>query len=337
MGRTYEQLSLEERCTIAELYRAGQTIRQIAATMDRSPSTVSREVKRNCGSKGSYSASYADELAWSRRWTGTKLERHPALRTYVLDRLAMGWSPQQVAGRMAREQCSIRVSHESIYRFIYAQYSRTKQGAWRLYLPRAKFKRGFRGRKGGGTREYIKHRVSISKRPKEVENRKRPGHWEVDLMLFSDKKQNLLVAQERTSRFILIKGQLDRKALTVAENQKNWFRNLPPSMRKTITQDNGVEFALHYKMNEELQMQTYFCNPHSPWQKGGIENINGRLRRYFPKKTNLTEFSETKIQQIALRINTTPRKCLDYKTPLEVFSHHLLHFKCESTTCAIRG
>lgn len=331
MGKTYKQLSLEERCTIAQLYGAGQTIRQIATSMDRPPSTISREVRRNSGTKGAYSASYADEQAWARRWTGSKLERHPSLRGHVLDRLAMGWSPQQVAGRMALEQHSIRISHESIYRFIYTQYARTKDGGWRLYLPKAKFKRGFRGRKGGSAEQHIKHRVPIRERPDKVENRREAGHWEADLLMFSDKKHNILVAQERMSRYIFIAGQDDKKAQRIADTQKAWFASLPAPMRQTLTQDNGTEFALHYQIKDELNMQTYFCNPHSPWQKGGVENMNGRLRRYLPRKTNLADIPDEKIKQIALKINTTPRKCLDYKTPLEVFSKQLLHFKCEST------
>lgn len=336
MGKTYRQLSLEERCTLARLYGSGQTIRQIAAIMDRPPSTISREIVRNRNAKGEYLPVYADEKAWARRWTGPKLARHPDLRAYVLDRLAMGWSPQGIAGRMALEQHSIRISHESIYRFIYAQYARTKNGGWRLYLPKAKFKRGFRGRRGGSSHQHIKHRTPIDQRPKDIENRNEIGHWETDLMMFADKKHNLLVMQERKSRYICIIGQKDKLAQHVVDNQKAWFAKLPAPLRLTLTQDNGTEFALHYQITQELNMQTYFCNPHSPWQKGGIENMNGRLRRYLPRKTTPEQLSEQNIKLIALKMNTTPRKCLGYKTPIEVFSEHLLHFKCESTFPPVR-
>jgi len=331
MGKTYRQLTLEERNTIARLRIGGESIRQIAAIMDRSASTISREIKRNIGGKQAYMPAYADEKTWARRWRGSRLARQPALLKYVLDRLAMGWSPQQISCRMTQDEHSMRISHESIYRFIYAEYARTKNGAWRLYLPRAKFKRGFRGRRGGHVTKTIKHRVSISERPQHIESREEIGHWETDLMMFSDKKHNLLVAQERKSRFVMIEFQENKKAQNVVDIQKEWFTQLPAEMRKTCAMDNGTEFSLHYQMNDELQMQTYFCNPHSPWQKGGVENMNGRLRRYLPLNTDIKTLSKENIDMIALRMNTTPRKCLDYKTPLEVFSQQLLHFKCEST------
>jgi transposase, IS30 family len=333
MGTYYRQLSLEERCTIAGLYETGQSIRQIATTLDRAASTVSREIKRNTGTgaKAVYRAGYADDQAWARRWTGSKLERQPALRTRVLNRLAMGWSPEQVAGRLALEDDKPVISHESIYRFIYAQIRATDDFCWRFYLPRAKFKRGYRGRKGGPSHLHIKHRVALTARPEAVEARKQPGHWEADLMLFGNKKDNLLVAQERLSRFIFIAKQPDKKAARIAAKLKRWFTPLPPSLRQTLTQDNGTEFAKHYILNQKLDMQTFFCDPRSPWQKGGVENANGRLRRFVPRKTNPKSISHHTIQKIAARCNNTPRKCLDFQTPAEVFLTHLLHFKCEST------
>lgn len=224
------------------------------------------------------------------------------------------------------------ISHESIYRFIYAQIRATNNFSWRLYLPQAKFKRGYRGRKGGGSDLHIKHRVSITARPKTVELRKQAGHWEADLMIFSDKKANLLVAQERFSRFIFVAKQPDKRAARVAAKLKSWFAGLPPSMRQTLTQDNGTEFAHHYLLNRKLDMKTFFCDPHSPWQKGGVENANGRLRRFAPRKTDPDTLSHRAIQNIAKQCNNTPRKCLDFQTPAEVFLKQLLRFKCESTS-----
>jgi len=333
MGNSYSQLSLEERCTIAGLQETGQSIRQIAATLDRAASTVARELKRNkgAGTEAVYQPAYADEQAWARRWQGSRLERQPDLRSCVLDRLAMGWSPEQVAGRLAREQGCPVISHESIYRFIYAQIRRHNDYRWRLYLPRAKFKRGYRGRKGGASNLHIRHRVPLSERPAEVETRKQAGHWEVDLMLFGNKKDNLLVTQERVSRFICVAKQPDKKAARIAAKLKNWFAPLPPQMRRTLTQDNGTEFARHYLLNQNPGMETFFCDPHSPWQKGGVENANGRLRRFVPRKTDPDSISHYDIKQIVAICNNTPRKCLDFQTPAEVFSAQLLHFKCEST------
>ncbi|MCF6343552.1 MAG: IS30 family transposase [Devosiaceae bacterium] len=335
MGKTYKQFSLEERCTIASLYKSGGSIRQIASSLDRSPSSISREINRNTGTgaKAVYRPDYADEMAWARRWTGSKMERQPDLRLAVLNRLAMGWSPEQVAGRLALEHNKQVISHESIYRFIYAQIRRTNDTAWRNFLPRAKFKRGFRGRRGYAPSKYNKNRTNISERPTLVEMRKQAGHWEVDLMVFGNLKANLLVAQEMVSRFIYVAKQPDKKSARVAAKLRSWFAPLPPSMRQTLTQDNGTEFAKHHILDKSLGMRTFFCDPHSPWQKGGIENTNGRLRRFIPKKTKPEEISHQAIKQITNNYNNTPRKCLAYKTPEEVFYEHLkpLHFKCEST------
>lgn len=155
MGKHYEQLSLEDRCRIAGLHEDGQSLRQIAAALDRPPSTISRELRRNRGKQVGYKPGYAHQQARARRWTGSRLERDDALRQFVLDRLASGWSPEQIAGRLACERAGKTISHESIYRFIHAQIRRTGDGAWRHYLPRAKAKRGWRGRKGGSPARFI--------------------------------------------------------------------------------------------------------------------------------------------------------------------------------------
>src|SRR5690348_13507799 len=165
MGQSYRHLGLDERCEIAQQRAAGQSIRQIAAALDRAPSSIARELKRNGGAKLGYKPSYAQEQAKARRWRGSKLLRDPELQALVLDRLRRDWSPQQVAGRLAREHGRIIISHETIYRFIAAQIARTKDYAWRLYLPRGKSKRGFRGRRGGSPAEHIKNRIPIALRP----------------------------------------------------------------------------------------------------------------------------------------------------------------------------
>jgi len=333
MERRYRQLSLEERQTIAQFYKTGKSIRQIAATLDRAPSTVSREIKRNTGygAKAVYRANYADDQAWARRWSGCKLERQPSLLAAVLERLKAGWSPEQVSGRLAKDHRKQIISYETIYRFIYAQIRATANFKWRYYLPRAKFKRGFRGKRSSPIEHHIKHRVALSARPNVVDDRQQAGHWEVDLMMFGNKKTNLLVAQERTSRFIFIAKQADKKSHRVAAKLREWFKLLPPSMRRTLTQDNGTEFARHYLLNKSLGMKTFFCDTRSPWQKGGVENANGRIRRYVPKKADPRTLSHNTIRTIAKHLNNTPRKCLDFQTPAEVFLKQLLHFECEFT------
>jgi IS30 family transposase len=332
MGDRYRQLTLEERCTIARLREAGQSINQIAAGLDRSPSTISRELRRNTGRKVGYRPGYAQEQAWARRWSGSRLERHEPLRTAVLERLSAGWSPEQVAGRLALEAGHTVISHESIYRFIYAQIRRTNEGAWRLYLPRAKAKRGYRPKGGGSSLKLIRERRSLSERPDEADDRQTPGHWEADCMLFAAYGQSLVIAHERSSRVMLLARPPNRTAPVTAGALARLLAPLPQPLRTTITFDNGTEFAQHYRLRQQLGIDTFFCDTRSPWQKGGVENAIGRLRRFLPRTTDLHRLTARQLNAIASAYNQTPRKCLDYLTPAEALSNHLLHFKCESTS-----
>lgn len=332
MGQRYQQFSMEERCEIAHRRADGQSVRQIAAALDRAPSSVSRELKRNQGTTVGYKPSYANAQAKARRWRGSKLQRYPALQRLVLDCLGRGWSPQQVAGWLKRSHGHTIVSHETIYRFIAAQIARTKDYAWRLYLPRAKSKRGWRGRKGGSAAEHIKDRVSIALRPSAVADRRAPGHWEADLMLFRTYGQAVLALHERSSRALAILRQPGKRAADVAQAIEAVLASLPSNLRQTITFDNGTEFAHHARLRQNLGILTYFCDPHAPWQKGGIENAIGRLRRGLPRKTDLATLSPKHFRQLARLYNNTPRKCLDFQTPAEVFLKALqLHFECEPT------
>lgn len=331
MESKYKHLSLEERCSIARLQEDGRSIRQIAAIVDRSPSTVAREIRRNSSHQQGYRPGYAHQQALARRWTGSRLERDEALRDSVVEKLALGWSPEQVSGFFRRCPKSIRISHESIYRFIYAQIARTKDYTWRYLLPRAKSKRGFRGRKGGSSAQTIRHRVSIHQRPPEVENRTIPGHWEADLILFANYGQAILAIHERASRLLVLHRQPNKAADPVSEHLIAMLESLPEPLRKSITFDNGTEFANHYKLATALDMKTYFGDPHAPWQKGGIENAIGRMRKILPRKTDLAAINQDKLYDLVRNYNHTPRKCLDFKSPAEVFLSNLLHFKCEST------
>jgi IS30 family transposase len=333
MGRSYGHLSLEERCEIARRLDAGESLRKIAASLDRAPSTISRELSRNTSSgprAAPYKPAYAAEQTSARRWRGSRLERNEELQRLVLERMALGWSPRQVSGRLARERGHKVISYESIYRFIYAQIRRTNDFAWRRFLPRGKFKRGFRGRKGGSPVLYIKQRKSLEDRPAEAADRRQAGHWEGDLMAFAIYGQNLLAAHERTSRLIALARQPTKQADPVAQTLRRWLKDLPPHLRRTITFDNGTEFASHHRLHQ-LGLMTFFCEPHAPWQKGGIENAIGRLRRYLPRKTNLDQLSAAQLLACARLYNHTPRQCLDFQTPAEVFSQ-LLHLECDSTS-----
>jgi transposase, IS30 family len=330
MGEHYDHVTLEERCTIARLREGGQSIRQIATALDRSPSSVSRELKRNHGAQVGYKPTYAQEQASARRWRGSRLERDEALRGLVLGCLERGWSPEQVASWLKRQKTSPTISHESIYRFIYAQIRRTNDGAWRLYLPRAKFKRGRRGRKGRPPARLIQGRVSITERPKAARYRRTPGHWEADLMLFATYGQAILVAHERKSRILLLAKQPSKAAQPTVEQLIAWLGPLDKQLRQTITFDNGSEFAQHQKLRE-LGIQTFFCDTHSPWQKGGIENAIGRMRRPLPRKTDLANIDPDTLTACVAAYNNTPRKCLGFKSPAQAFLAQLLRFKCEST------
>ena len=178
MGQVYAQLNLEDRCELARLHAQGCSLRQIAATLDRAPSTIARELKRNRSRQQGYRPVYAQEQARARRWCGARLDRDASLRAQVLARLKHGWSPEQIAGRLRREAGRTVISHETIYRFIYAQTTRTKPDrAWRHYLPRAKWKRGWRGRRGGSATTFIHLRRSLEERPPTAPNRQTPGHW----------------------------------------------------------------------------------------------------------------------------------------------------------------
>ena len=333
-ARKYRHFSIEERCEIARRRKAGESIRQIGAALDRSPSSIARELERNSGSKG-YAPSYAGEQAHARRWRGSRLLRRPELQELVLELLKRGLSPEAVAGRLAFERGKKVLSHETIYRFIYGQIARTKDYSWRGYLPRGKAKRGFRGRKGGSSALHIAGRVPIAERPAPFADRANAGHWEADSMQFFDYR-TVLALHERSSRLIWLQRQPTKKAAGVAKAIQSLLAPLPKELRQSITFDNGTEFAEHQVLRSSLGIKTYFCDPYKPWQKGGVENAIGRLRRQLPRKTDLSKVSARQLQQLAALYNHTPRKCLGWQTPAEVFSK-LLHFKCESTSPLSRG
>ena len=341
MGQSYSQFSLEERIRLAELHREGLSNGQIAAALGRSTSSVGRELKRNrVGSQTSgYRPDYAEQLAAARRWSGSKLDRDAGLRQQVLTRLDWGWSPVQISGRLERDLGQAVISHETIYRFIYAQIRRHNDFSWRRYLPKAKFRRGLRPGKGGSPAMHIKHRISIDNRPAAAADRVQPGHWEADFMLFSKYGQQALVLHERTSRMTALIKTPNRLAEPTVQHLVDMLKPLPKRSRRSLTIDNGTEFACHYKIGHTLKTPTFFCDPHSPWQKGGVENAIGRMRRTLPRRTDLTALSVDQLKALIDRYNDTPRKCLAYRTPNEVFSRivNVLHFKRESTSPPSQG
>jgi IS30 family transposase len=330
MGRKYAQIGLEERCEIARLCESGCSLRQIAAALDRAPSTVAREIKRNTSRQSGYLPVYAQEQSRARRWTGSKLDRHPELRDMVMMGLAKGLSPELVAGRLAVEVGRKVISYETIYRFIYAQIARTKDFTWRHLLSRGRARRSWRGCKRGKSASSIPLRCPISARPKRAKSRKTPGHWESDLMHFRKPDQSVLILQERRSRLMMGANLPSKEAASVAHAMCTLLAPLPRAWRQTVTFDNGPEFGQHYQLHDH-GIETYFCDTYSPWQKGGIENGIGRLRRLLPRQTDLTKFPPKQLTRLFQLYNNTPRKCLDFLTPAEFFWYELLHFKCESS------
>lgn len=323
MGTQYDQLGLKERIQIDLLYRQGQSRRRIALALHRSPATICRELRRNSKVTKQWTSGYEPERAHHlaqrrRRWDARhKMSRQPALQQLVRDRLVMGWSPEQIAGRLTREHGHTVISHESIYRFIYHRSAQADY--WHRLLPRRKHRRGNFTRRRTSPIDLIKDRVSISQRGQIADQRQQSGHWEADLMLFSKYGQAVLVAHERQSRFTWLTRQPSKAAQPVVDKLTSLLAPLPSQMRRSITFDNGTEFFLHHKLRDKLGINTYFCDPHAPWQKGGIENTAGRLRRFLPRRTDLKDISHAYIEKIIHKYNNTPRKCLNYKTPNEIF------------------
>jgi IS30 family transposase len=334
MGTRYRQFSIEERCELARLQTEGRSLRQVAAAMDRSPSSVSRELRRNGGKD--YRPAYAQEQARARRWKGGKLDRNAGLREEVLACLSAGFSPEQSCAFLERRHGRRLIGPETIYRFVSAQIARNKDYAWRHFLPRGKSRRGYRGRKGGSSALHIEGRVSIAQRPAAVADRRQPGHWEADLMLFARYGQAILTLHERASRLLVATRSEGKAARPIAAAIARLLEPLPPSLRRSVTFDNGTEFARHYDLHD-LAIATFFCDPYAPWQKGGVENAIGRLRRRIPRKTDLATLSDADLDTLVAAYNNTPRKCLAWRTPAEAFIDQLLHFKRDSTSPLPRG
>lgn len=330
MEHTYCQLTEEERVQIYHLHANGMSARAIGLQVGRHHSTISRELTRNSKVTKQYAGGYdplrAHGLALRRRrWDCRfKLARQPALQALVKQRLAMEQSPEQIAGRLALDGGSMQIGHESIYRYIEHRVG-CGDHSWHRLLPRAKFYRGRRPKKGGPPSKTFADYVSIDDRPEAVAARKSFGHWEADLMAFRHNTEVILVAHERKSRMKFAWVQPNKGAEAVRIKLSEHLLSLPAKLRRSITYDNGTEFAQHHLINKATGTKSYFCHTHSPWQKGGVENAIGRMRRNLPRKTKVSEMTPSEISAITERHNNTPRKCLGYLTPTEVWT------KCTAT------
>ena len=319
MGTQYSHLTLEERCRLRGLMEMGLGVSEIARRLGRHRGTIHREVGRNRCVDG-YRPDSAARRAWARKLRGSRIMRSTRLREHVEDRLAMGWSPEQIAGRMELEEVEHRVSAESIYRHAYSPAGR--QAGLPRQLAQHKAKRG-RRRRNGRREPSIPSRAPIHQRPTKAHLRSQFWHWEGDLVHFRRQRDILLTLQERRSRLTLARRLLSKDAELTASAIVAELGGLPARARRTITHDNGGEFARHEAVTEAISMSAFFCDPHSPWQRGGIENANGLLRRDLPRKTRLDDYTDDDIDDIVWNLNSTPRKCLGYKTPIEAFAANI--------------
>jgi IS30 family transposase len=315
----YCHLSLDERFAIARLHEIGISRRSIARELGRSPSTIKRELMRNSNADGRYRPETVEARYLARRTKGLLLDRLDGLASFVVERLHENWTPEQIAGWLKSEAERLRaISHETIYAWIYGR-SQRQANLWRL-LSRKKGKRGFRPART--PRVTIKDRRSIHDRPKAVDDRAEGGHWEGDLLICK-KTRPVLVLTERKSRFTIAAKLNGKNAAETATAIMRIFERLDPALRRSATFDNDTAFARHGLLRQALELTTFFCDAYASWQKGAVENINGRLRRDLPRKINIDKLSDQDLQDILLMHNLTPRKCLGFKTPAQALLQQL--------------
>ena len=317
---SYRHLSREDREEIAVLRAAGHANAGIAAALGRSPSTISRELRRNALDTGRYSARTADGAYLLRRQRNAVLERDERLARFVRDRLAEGWSPEQISGwlKSGAEPGLCALAMETIYAFIYRARQKAEE-LWRYLTRRRRTRRPLRAR---APRDTIPDRTSIHERPPNVADRSEVGHWEGDLII-CQRTRPVLVLHERKTRVTLAARLTGKSAAETASVIMAIFRRLDPRLRQSITFDNDTAFARHTLLREALDMATWFCDAYASWQKGGIENANGRLRRWLPRQTNIDNLADEDLQEIIMTYNLTPRKCLGYLTPIQALFHEL--------------
>jgi len=317
-------LTLAEREEISRSVAADQSIRSVAARLGRAPSTISREIMRN-GGQECYRASLADQAAWDRgrRPKTCRLAENRTLAHIVAGKLQLLWSPEQIAGWLKHtypDDEAFQVSHETIYRSLFIQARGVLKKELLQHLRRTRAMRRSRHHtQKGDNRRRIRDPVSISERPATVEDRAVPGHWEGDLLCGSGSSQIATLVERHTRYVMLVKvASKDTETLTNALIKN--ARKLPQELYISLTWDRGTEMADHKRFTLATDIKVYFCDPHNPWQRGTNENTNGLLRQYFPKGTDISAYSQAHLNAVARRLNTRPRKTLNYETPAERFS-----------------
>lgn len=317
--RASSALTLAEREEISRGVAGGRSIRSMAATLRRAPSTISREINRNGGLRH-YRAARAEQAAWdrARRPKRCLLARNTRLRDVVAAKLAEDWSPEQIAGWLHVEYAdddTMRVSHETIYRSLFIQARGVLKKELLAHLRSGRvMRRAKSSTRCGQGRARITDALSIRERPPEAEDRAVPGHWEGDLLAGSG-NTHIATLVERRSRFVMLVKVAGKDTETVVAALSRQVGTLPVQLRGTVTWDRGMEMAAHKQFSVATGIAVYFCEPKSPWQRGSNENTNGLLRQYFPKKTDVSVYNQEELDAIAARLNRRPRKTLGYRTP----------------------
>jgi len=317
-------LTLLEREEISRAIVARRSIRSIAGMLDRAPSTISREIRRN-GGTGRYRATKSDARAWARarRPKQCKLATSTWLRRVVAQQLRLSWSPEQIAGWLKRAypgQGAYQVSHETIYRSLFVQTRGVLKKELMQHLRSQRTMRHSRHGSGKGDgRGQIKDMISIRERPASVEDRAVPGHWEGDL-LSGPKDSYIVTLVERHTRYVMLAKVADKSTQTVVSALIKQAKKLPRELYKSLTWDRGKELTDHRRFSLATDIDVYFCDPQSPWQRGSNENTNRLLRQYFPKGTDLSVHSQAHLNKVARQLNERPRKTLGFESPAERFN-----------------
>ena len=329
----YKQISINERIEIYRLVKSGKSARYIARQLGHHHSTISRELKRNAhpshytsyhGYRALMARDLADIRASSRRGKKCKLNQNPQLRAVVLEKLQLRWSPMQISVYLSlayQDNPQMQISHESIYTYVYVLGRGALRKSLHSYLRQKKVVRNYRKR--ASPHRQFKGMISIEERPKEVENRTIPGHWEGDLIIGKGQKSAIGTIVERTTRFLLIVPLKGRDAETVRKAFARELKRLPDQVRLSMTYDQGSEMSEHKLFTKATKMKVFFAHPHSPWERGTNENTNMLIRDFYPKGTDFSKLSRYRLKKIQTLLNERPRRVLDWETPVVAFDRVL--------------
>lgn len=319
MSKNYVQLTESERELIATMHWEGKGPSEIARTISRDKGTISRELKRNASTEyRCYTPCQAHKRSIQRKLTARHsrpLLKNKNIQQYVRQKLKLGWSPEIISGRLKKNGQSI--SHEAIYQFIYHRDTPDREQLI-SQLCRAYRKRRIKGKGRKVRKTKIPNRVSIDARPKAADHRKQVGHWEGDTLISRKSKAALHSMTERVTRLLRLSKLESKSAAETNRAVAKALKNLPAKAKRSLTLDNGTENASHEELTKTLGIKCYFADPYAAWQRGSNEQINGLIRRYLPKGTDFSKIDKDQIKRIEKLINNRPRKCLGFKTPLEV-------------------